>query len=80
MPVFEYRCADCGAKYDVLHKSTNNIEDVTCPKCNSTNNKKLFSTFSSAADGTYSFAENKSSKQTAPAPSCACGAGGCGIN
>ncbi|MBZ0199769.1 MAG: zinc ribbon domain-containing protein [Ignavibacteriaceae bacterium] len=80
MPVFEYRCTECGAKYDVLHKSAKSIENVTCPKCNSANSKKLFSTFNSAADGTYSFVDSKSAKQTAPASSCACGTGGCGIN
>lgn len=80
MPVFEYRCGDCGKKYEILHKSSSSSEGVNCPDCSSANSKKLFSTFSSAADGTYSFAESKKSSSPQPAPSCACGPGGCGIN
>lgn len=80
MPVFEYRCTDCGTKYDFFHKSVTNPEEVSCPKCQSANSKKLFSTFSSASDGTYSFSDGKQRQSSPPAPSCACGTGGCGIN
>jgi putative FmdB family regulatory protein len=77
MPIFEYRCAECNEKFEVLHKSSVKVGEVSCPKCNSTKNKKLLSAFSSAADGSYSYANSKPTKQSAPAPSCACGSGGC---
>ncbi|NCS88082.1 MAG: zinc ribbon domain-containing protein [Ignavibacteria bacterium] len=77
MPIFEYRCAECNERFEVLHKSSAKVGEVSCPKCNSTNNKKLLSAFNSAADGAYSFADSKQKRQDVPAPSCACGSGGC---
>lgn len=48
MPVFEYKCKECGTVYDVLHKSSSSKEDVVCPKCSSKKNVKLVSSFSSS--------------------------------
>ena len=33
MPLFEYKCSDCNAKFEILHKSSVNQEDVFCPEC-----------------------------------------------
>ena len=46
MPIFEYKCKQCNSKFEVLHKSSLNQEEVSCPKCNSIENQKLLSTFS----------------------------------
>lgn len=54
MPVFEYRCADCNNKFEVFHKSTNHQDEVVCPSCNSSNNKKLLSSFSASFEGSTS--------------------------
>ena len=43
MPIYDYRCSDCGKTYDVFHKVREVAEDVVCPSCNSTNYKKLMS-------------------------------------
>ena len=48
MPIFEYKCKQCNNKFEVLHKSSVNQEEVNCPKCNSTENKKLLSSFSAS--------------------------------
>lgn len=65
MPIFEYKCKQCDNKFEVLHKSTQNQEEVVCPKCNSTENKKLLSSFSASG-----FASNNSS---------GCESGSCGV-
>jgi putative FmdB family regulatory protein len=82
MPIFEYKCNDCNKKFDVLHKSSANLEEVICPECKSNNNQKLFSTFS-ASNGSQSI-DNM--------PPCAngncgmssmgggCASGSCGFN
>ena len=55
MPIFEYRCSDCNSTFELL-KSNNNDSRVTCPECNSSNNKKLFSPFSTSQTETkYSY-------------------------
>lgn len=42
MPIFEYKCADCGEDFEKLIFGK---EAIRCPKCNSESVKKKFSTF-----------------------------------
>lgn len=43
MPVFEYRCADCGRKFSALVGMTAEPDDARCPNCQSPNVGKLVS-------------------------------------
>jgi putative FmdB family regulatory protein len=49
MPIFEYKCNDCGKKFDVLHKSSSNLEEIICPSCSSKSSTKLLSAFSAVS-------------------------------
>jgi putative FmdB family regulatory protein len=40
MPIFDYKCADCGAAFEKLVRRD---ETVTCPKCNSASVAKQLS-------------------------------------
>ncbi len=40
MPIYEYRCEDCGYQFETLVK---NNEEVTCPKCKGKNLTRLLS-------------------------------------
>ncbi|MCF8307074.1 MAG: zinc ribbon domain-containing protein [Ignavibacteriales bacterium] len=81
MPVFEYKCSDCDTKFDYLHKSSVKIDDVNCPKCNSTNNKKLLSSFSASVSSGYSYSGGCSDGScSVPAPTGGCASGLCGLN
>ena len=55
MPVFEHRCQACNEKFEVLHKSSTKIDDVTCPKCQSKENKKLLSSFAASVSSGSSY-------------------------
>jgi len=55
MPVFEYRCTKCDTKFEVLHKSSLNPEQVVCPNCNSLNIKKLLSAFCTSSGNVSNF-------------------------
>jgi putative FmdB family regulatory protein len=46
MPIFEYRCSECGAVNEVLERSGGQNQQ-RCPKCGSRRMEKLFSTFAS---------------------------------
>jgi putative FmdB family regulatory protein len=35
MPIYEYKCRDCGEKFEKLVRSTSDHEDPTCPVCGS---------------------------------------------
>ncbi len=47
MPIFEYKCEQCGHVMEVLQKSRNATKQ-TCAECGGTNMKKLLSGFAVA--------------------------------
>lgn len=46
MPVFEYVCSECGAKYSILVGMVAEPKPVECPRCGSRVANKLVSRFS----------------------------------
>jgi putative FmdB family regulatory protein len=44
MPIFEYRCKDCGKVSEVLEKADSKAKHV-CPHCGGSHLEKQFSTF-----------------------------------
>ena len=63
MPIFEYQCAECGAKFEEL--VPNSETKVACPKCKSSETKKLLSMFAASSGSSSSFGGS-------------CSTGGCG--
>lgn len=49
MPIFEYRCNDCSAKFEELVSRSD--DKVSCPECGSENTSKLLSMFAASASG-----------------------------
>ncbi len=47
MPIYEYRCADCRKKFEVLVLRAEEKSSLRCPHCNSTTMKRLISRFTS---------------------------------
>jgi len=48
MPIFEYKCADCGTKFEKLVRNGNAAE-LACPSCGKQHLEQEFSTFSAHA-------------------------------
>ncbi|MCX7846255.1 MAG: zinc ribbon domain-containing protein [Dictyoglomaceae bacterium] len=48
MPIYEYRCYDCG---NIFEKLAYKEEEIECPNCGGKNIKKLISIFSSPGSG-----------------------------
>jgi putative FmdB family regulatory protein len=78
MPVYDYKCNDCGCIYDIYHKSKEITEDVICPKCESRNHKKLMS-IPMVSIGTNNSISNSDYKAPSCEPGGCCG-GSCGLN
>jgi putative FmdB family regulatory protein len=76
MPLYEYYCPDCKAKFELLvnHKHSN---DIVCMKCHSDNVRRLLSVFASPhGDGDdFSFDDIPQA-----GGSCGCGGGSCGCH
>ncbi len=45
MPIYEYRCNECGEKFEKWLRSMTTAEDVCCPRCGSQRVAKAISLF-----------------------------------
>jgi len=45
MPIFEYRCDDCGTKFEKLVRRTDDAPGVECPSCGQKHLTQELSTF-----------------------------------
>jgi putative FmdB family regulatory protein len=43
MPIYEYHCKQCGAKFDKLVKLSTKPSEIECPKCGARKAKKAVS-------------------------------------
>lgn len=43
MPIYEYRCKQCGAKFDKLVKFSTRLSEIECPKCSARKAEKAVS-------------------------------------
>lgn len=69
MPIFDYRCKDCGEEFELLVGNNSGEEEKKCTKCKSTNIDRMYS----------SFGVNMNTKQDLPeCPTC--NTGTCGLN
>jgi putative FmdB family regulatory protein len=66
MPLYEYECKKCGARFE--HLVFNREDKVTCTSCGSQNLMRLLSTFAVASS------EAASASKFEPGPCGACGA------
>jgi putative FmdB family regulatory protein len=79
MPIYEYRCEDCGTKFEKLVRRMNGtateVSDVECPSCGQKHLKQELSTFAAHAGG------NSKSAEAPVCPSGQCSNPGmCGMN
>lgn len=47
MPLYEYRCRECGHRFEILQRVGERAEGLTCPHCGAPGVEKQFSTFAS---------------------------------
>jgi putative FmdB family regulatory protein len=65
MPLYEYRCRECGHRFEILQRLGQGADGLECPHCGAPGVEKQYSTFAASTSG-------GSSRESA------CGAGGCG--
>ncbi len=51
MPLYEYACADCGHRFEILQRIGESAEGLRCPQCDAERLEKQFSTFAASSDG-----------------------------
>ena len=76
MPLYEYRCSDCGHRFEILQALGQGADGLACPQCGVPHLEKQFSTFSANT----SSAGNGGAMESAPScgmPGCCGGMGAC---
>mgnify|MGYP006290625835 CR=1 FL=1 len=53
MPLYEYVCNNCEDLFEKLLRMDNGLKKITCPKCESDNVRKKFSTFGMKSGGQF---------------------------
>ena len=75
MPIYEYRCDDCGTKFEKLVRRASEVPGLECPSCGEKHLTQELSTFAAHANG---------ASKSADMPSCPGGRctnpGVCGMN
>jgi len=76
MPIYEYRCEDCGTKFEKLVRRASETAELECPSCGKSHLKQQLSTFA---------AHSGSASRAPEAPACPSGGrcsnpGMCGMN
>ncbi len=76
MPIYEYRCQDCGTKFEKLVRRSSDVPEIECPSCGQKRLEQELSTFAAHAS---------SGAKPAEMPSCPNGGhcsnpGMCGMN
>jgi putative FmdB family regulatory protein len=49
VPLYEYRCSNCGSRFEVLRRMGQGKEGLSCPQCGREDVEKQFSTFAGAS-------------------------------
>ncbi len=70
MPIYEYRCQNCGENFEKLVRSINGAEQVVCPVCQSESAERRLSAFATVGS---SQAVNESCPMSSTCPSGSCG-------
>ena len=74
MPIYEYRCEDCGTKFEKLMRRSSDVSELACPSCGEKHLRQELSTF----------AAHSGAGKSADAPMCPrggrCDPGMCGMN
>ncbi len=73
MPIFEFKCLNCGEEFEVLLKSKEEIGDVKCKVCGSSQVERLMSVVNSIIGG----GSTKESDKPRIAESHSCPTGTC---
>jgi len=76
MPIYEYKCQDCGTRFEKLVRRSADAETLECPSCGQKRLNQELSVFAAHANG---------SSKSADVPMCPSGGrcptpGACGLN
>ncbi|MEA3338552.1 MAG: zinc ribbon domain-containing protein [Chloroflexota bacterium] len=76
MPLYEYKCSDCEARFDALRAMVDADAPIACPKCGDENTRRTISLFSAIGSEGLVAGAGSSCGSCTPSASCATCASG----
>jgi len=76
MPIYEYICLDCSAKFDALRSMRDSDAPIACDQCNSQHTSRLLSLFNAQSGGRVVAGTSSGGCAGCASHSCA----SCGVN
>jgi len=58
MPIYEYRCSECGEEFEKWLRSMSAKQDVCCPRCGSRQVNKAVSIFGSSGSSSVGVSDS----------------------
>src|SRR5919205_4684542 len=58
MALYEYKCADCEDRFDLMRPMSEADEPAECPECGSTESRRVISNFASITPGASALSTN----------------------
>jgi putative FmdB family regulatory protein len=78
MPLYEYRCRDCGNQFEVLQRLGEGAGALSCTSCGAAALDKQFSTFATGGGGTaYEAGAGSDVADCGAGAGACCGGGSC---
>ena len=76
MPVYLYKCDDCGTKQEILHKTYSEEAEIKCENCGSAELKKMITSHQVSSSSSSQMPD----MPAAPPMGGGCANGMCGLN
>ncbi len=73
MPIFEFKCLECGEEFEILLKNKEEASSVHCKKCNSSKVERLFSVVNSLLKGDLTGSKTSEKPRVAETHNCPSG-------
>ncbi|KPL23788.1 MAG: hypothetical protein AMJ93_03875 [Anaerolineae bacterium SM23_84] len=64
MPIYEYRCDECGEQFEKFLRSMSAVQELCCPRCGSQRVQKALSLFGTARSSAGAAASDASCAPT----------------
>ncbi len=78
MPIYEYRCADCSHRFEILQRMGENGDGLVCPQCGARKVEKQLSTFAAATASPGASSSADMGPEMGMCGGGTCGRPGCG--
>ncbi|MDQ3363267.1 MAG: zinc ribbon domain-containing protein [Actinomycetota bacterium] len=80
MALYEYKCADCDGRFDLMRSMSASDEPAECPECGSAESRRVISNFASITPGASAMSSNPmmDARIASSGGGGGCCGGGCG--